>query len=245
MQSSCLELHGNEECQGACGAGDSHSRGRQAQKGSGEVTTRAKEATPTPKGASGGGHQHDLRILNAIRQIIRAADIDSRKLAAQHQITSPQLMCLMAVVEQGSTTAIEIARRIHLSASTLVGVLDRLEAKDLVDRERNAEDRREIAVTPTTAGRNLVSKTPFPLQYSLAKALRQLSTDEQDQVAHWMDRLVELMGAGDIDDSPMLEIVDLGERHNPSSATQNGCDQEIGQTSTNHLWKVGEPCQSK
>ena len=32
------------------------------------------------------GH-HDLRILNAIRQIIRAVDIDSRKLATEHKIT--------------------------------------------------------------------------------------------------------------------------------------------------------------
>jgi DNA-binding MarR family transcriptional regulator len=181
-----------------------------------------------------GSFRHDLRILNAIRQIIRAADIDSCKLAAQHQITSPQLMCLMAIVEKGSTTAIEIARRIHLSASTLVGVLDRLEAKGLIHRERNAEDRREIVVTPTAAGRDLVSKTPFPLQYSLAKALTQLSADEREHVAGWMERLVELMGAGEIDNGPMLEIVALGERHNPSSAAQNEYDPEPGQTSQHH-----------
>ena len=56
------------------------------------------------------GQRHDLRILNAIRQIIRAADIDSRQLAAAHKITGPQLMCLMAVVEKGSATAIDISR---------------------------------------------------------------------------------------------------------------------------------------
>ena len=175
-----------------------------------------------------------LRILNAIRQMIRAADIDSRKLAAQHRITSPQLMCLMAVVEQGSTTAIEIARRIHLSASTLVGVLDRLEAKGLILRVRNAEDRREIAVTPTTAGCDLVSKTPFPLQYSLAKAMKQLSADERDHVAGWMERLVALMGAVEIDDGPMLEIVAMSERHDPSAATQNEYDSESEQPGKDH-----------
>jgi DNA-binding MarR family transcriptional regulator len=196
-------------------------------------TARAEDAAVILTEPSGDAQRYDLRILNAIRQIIRAADIDSRKLAAQHQITSPQLMCLMAVVEKGPTTAVEIARRIHLSASTLVGILDRLEAKGLVDRERNADDRREIAVTPTTAGRDLVSKTPFPLQYSLAKALKQLSADEREQVAGCMERLVELMGAGDIDDGPMLEIVALGEGHSPEAA-QNEHDPESGQTGTNH-----------
>ena len=32
----------------------------------------------------GNSNGHDMRILNAIRQIIRAADIESRRLAAQH-----------------------------------------------------------------------------------------------------------------------------------------------------------------
>ena len=36
----------------------------------------------------------------------------------------------MAVVEKGSVTAHDIAQRITCSASTLVGVLDRLEAKN-------------------------------------------------------------------------------------------------------------------
>lgn len=157
-------------------------------------------------------NRHELRILNAIRQIIRATDIDSRKLAAQHGITSPQLMCLLAVVESGSITAIDISRRIHLSASTLVGVLDRLEAKRLVRRERNKEDRREITVRATEAGVKLTSQTPFPLQYSLGKALAQLPEKDRDEVAQWMERMVDLMGISEIDAGPMLEITSLGKR---------------------------------
>jgi hypothetical protein len=51
------------------------------------------------------GDHYDRRILNAIRQMIRAADIDSRKLAAEHEITAPQLLSLMAIVELGQATA--------------------------------------------------------------------------------------------------------------------------------------------
>lgn len=159
-----------------------------------------------------GSVRHDLRILNAIRQIIRAADIDSRKLAAEHQITAPQLMCLMAVVEKAAISATGIGKRIHLSPSTLVGVLDRLESKGLVQRLRNPDDRRLVWVTPTDKGRELTSKTPFPLQYSLDKALKQLSETEREQIAAWMDRLVDLMGASDIEPAPILEIVAVHKR---------------------------------
>ena len=162
--------------------------------------------------------QCHLRILNAIRQMIRVTDIDSRRLAAEHGITSPQLMSLMAVAERGeATTAVEIAQRIHVSTSTLVGVLDRLEAKGLIRRQRNAEDRREVSIVATDAGRALVAKTPFPLQYSLGRALVKLSPQEREQMAQGMERLVELMGAKEMDAAPMLEIVALGgrEREHP------------------------------
>jgi DNA-binding MarR family transcriptional regulator len=165
--------------------------------------------------------RRDLRILNAIRQIIRAADVDSRKLAAEHDITSPQLMCLMAVVERGTTTATEISMRIHLSESTLVGVLERLEGKGLVHRVRDLADRRIVRISATEEGRRLALKTPYPLQFSLNRALRQLSARERDQIADWMERLVDLMGAREISAGPMLEIVGMSSRHG-SARRRNG-----------------------
>ena len=151
----------------------------------------------------------DLRILYAIRKIIRAVDMDSHHLAAQFQITGTQLICLMAVVEQGTATSIAVARRVHLGASTIVGVMDRLEAKGFVERRRNPEDRRAVIVTPTAAGRSLVARTPYPLQYSLEQATRGLPRGDREEMAAAMERLVQLMGAEDVDASPMLEIAGL------------------------------------
>lgn len=155
---------------------------------------------------------HDVRILNAIRRVIRAVDIDSRRLAARYRVTSPQLMCLLALAEKESRPAVDIARRIHVSPSTMVGVLDRLEAKGLVRRERNAQDRREVFVTATRMGRKLVARAPFPLQYSLARVLGQLTARERNDLAAWMERLVDLMGANELDDGPMLEIGSVRQR---------------------------------
>ena len=162
-----------------------------------------------PARAFGG---HDLRILNAIRRVIRAVDIDSRRLAARHRVTSPQLMCLLALMEKDGRPAVDIARRIHISPSTLVGVLNRLEAKDLVRRQRNVKDRREVFVTTTSAGRTLAASTPFPLQYSLARVLNQLTARERNDLAAWMERLVDLMGVSQLDDGPMLEIGSVRQR---------------------------------
>ena len=149
---------------------------------------------------------HYLRILNSIRRIIRVVDVDSRKLASDHKVTGPQLMCLVVIVERGSITAIDIAKRVHFSPSTLVGVLDRLEAKGLIRRERNAEDRREVSIIATGAGRTLISRTPFPLQNSLGHALSQLSKRNREELVGWMERLVDLLEAGGLSAGSMLQI---------------------------------------
>lgn len=165
--------------------------------------------------------RYDLRVLSAIRQIVRRIDIDSRKLAASHQITGPQLITLIAVVERGPVPAATIARRIYVSASTMVGILDRLESKGLVQRRRNTEDRRKVSVTATDAGRSLVAQAPYPLQYSLQNALKQLSERQQKQTATSMERLVRLMGAEDIEAAPVLKIGPLDAPPKPPS-TGNG-----------------------
>jgi DNA-binding MarR family transcriptional regulator len=118
----------------------------------------------------------------------------------------------MAVLERGTIKALDIAERVHFSPSTLVGVLDRLEAKSLIRRERNAEDRREVSIIATEAGKRLVSRTPFPLQRSLGHALSQLSEREREELAGWMERMVDLLGAGGLSARSMLEIGPLRKR---------------------------------
>ena len=181
-----------------------------------------KKDNPADSAARSGGHDrqksvasdngHYFRILNSIRQIIRAIDVDSRRLALDHKVTGPQLMCLMAILERGTIKALDIAERVHFSPSTLVGVLDRLEAKGLIRRERNAEDRREVSIMATEAGRTLISRTPFPLQHSLGHALSQLSKREREELADGMERLVDLLGGDGLSAGSMLEIGPLRKR---------------------------------
>jgi len=132
----------------------------------------------------------DLRILNAIRQIIRAVDIDSRKLAAQHHVTGPQLMCLMAIVENGSITSTDVAARVHLDTSTLVGVLDRLEKKGLIRRERSHEDRRQVLLAATEnrskpGGQDAVSNAARPWRKAHEYFRERARPKSQDAWSGW------------------------------------------------------------
>lgn len=137
--------------------------------------------------------QYDLRILRALRRITRSVALYSRQLAACSNITAPQLICLRTIVDLGPLTATAISREVHVSPSTVVGILDRLEDKGLINRERGREDRRIVFVTATPEGVVLARETPSPLQKQLADALNALPELERATITLSLERVVALM----------------------------------------------------
>jgi DNA-binding MarR family transcriptional regulator len=149
--------------------------------------------------------RYDLRVLRSIRRIIRRVDMYSKQLEMQSHITAPQLVCLLAVVNNGAMTATSLAREIHLSPSTVVGILDRLEDKGLVVREREKTDRRIVRVSVTPAGIDLARTVPSPLHQTLTEGLDALPEPEQAAIALALEQVVELMEAEHLDSAPILE----------------------------------------
>ncbi|MEQ4617886.1 MAG: MarR family transcriptional regulator [Corticimicrobacter sp.] len=158
---------------------------------------------------------YDVRILRALRRITRSVALYSRQLSACSHITAPQLVCLRALVAAGHPlTATAISKEIHVSPSTVVGILDRLEDKGLVRRERGREDRRIVFVSVTEAGRTLAAEAPSPLQKKLADALNALPELEQATITLSLEKIVDLMDpesvasgdAGHAAGSPILEV---------------------------------------
>ncbi|MFQ5798387.1 MAG: MarR family winged helix-turn-helix transcriptional regulator [Bacteroidota bacterium] len=148
---------------------------------------------------------HEVEILRSLRRIIHAVDLHSRKLMARYQLTAPQLLCLQAIVDHGPLTAARIADAVYLSPSTLVGILDRLERKGLIERVRDEDDRRLIKLTATQRGLELSKTAPSPLTDSLIRALRRLADQDQESISRSLQRLVKFMEAEDIKAPPILE----------------------------------------
>lgn len=146
----------------------------------------------------------ELRILKSIRRIIRAVDLQSRRLASQHNVTGPQFACLSAVVERGPITAALLAGIVHLSPSTLVGIIDRLEKKGLLTRCRDEADRRRVLLSASEAGRELAGQVSS-LQVTFSTALANLPESEQAALAGAVERIVNLMEVQHLDAAPILE----------------------------------------
>ena len=152
---------------------------------------------------------YELRILQSLRRIIRAVDIHSHKLSSEHNITGPQLGCLLAVKDGAPLTNSNLAKKVYLSPSTVVGIVDRLEEKGLVCRNRDKKDRRLVYICTTEAGEELIADAPSLLQDTLSSGLVQLPELEQVSITMALEKLVDLMEARQIGASPVLETGSL------------------------------------
>ncbi|MFW5698761.1 MAG: MarR family winged helix-turn-helix transcriptional regulator [Planctomycetota bacterium] len=135
----------------------------------------------------------DLCILKDLRRIIHAFECHSHQMAHDHDLTAPQLVCLLAIAERERISNGALARAVDLSPSTVVGIVDRLARKRLVDRQRDAHDRRVVNIVATDAGREAIRLAPSPLQGRLVEALSRLDDAERGTIARSLHRIAELM----------------------------------------------------
>ena len=138
------------------------------------------------------------RIFLGLRNISHISSIYSKYLQKHFDITSSQLLFLRALDKEDGLSAGEIGRRIFIKPGTITGIVDRLEKKELVVRNRQTKDRRVINVHITENGRRLVRIAPAPIQSRLAINLRNLPTEDLTMLTDNLDRLIRLMQADEV-----------------------------------------------
>jgi len=148
-------------------------------------------------------------VLVSLRQIIRAADLHSRHLVKTTGLTSAQLLLMRTLREHGAMTINKLSNNIQLSQATVTTILDRLESRSLVSRERSTQDKRKVYVALTEAGTKSIANAPLPLQEHFVEQFRNLKDWEQTLILSSLQRVGEMMDADQLDASPLLDVGDL------------------------------------
>ena len=137
--------------------------------------------------------QRSKSIILALRKIMQQMDYHSRRLNKCYGLTVPQIVCLYEIYENGRMTISALSKKIYLSMSTIVGVIDRLEEKQFVNRTRDIQDRRIIYIDITEKGKEFVSAAPYLLHNRLNDNLQVLTVEEQITLANSINLLVDLL----------------------------------------------------
>lgn len=145
-------------------------------------------------------------VLVALRRVIRATDLHSKHLAKTTGLTAPQILLLQTIRDKGDATIGGLANQISLSQATVTSILDRLEKKNLVYRERSKEDKRKVHAFLTDQGTETLKEAPLPLQDQFTRQFGDLQKWEQTMIISSLQRIAQMMDAQHIDASPVLDV---------------------------------------
>ena len=158
------------------------------------------------------------QVLTSLRRVIRATDLHSKHLAKTSGLTAPQILLLQAIRKLEGSSIGQLANEVSLSQATVTNILDRLEKRELVRRERSTVDKRKVHVLLTERGEAAIMNAPTPLQDQFARQFNDLQEWEQTMIISALQRVASMMDAEHIDASPVL---DVGTLDRPPEATGN------------------------
>lgn len=150
---------------------------------------------------------HD-EVLVSIRQIIRAIDLHSKQLNKNFGLTSPQLLLMRSIQDCPTLTIRQLSTRSNMSQATATSILDRLEKRGLVKRERDTEDKRKVHAHITPAGEKILQQAPQLLQEDFIEQFQSLEQWEQTLLLSSLQRLSQMMNAPEIVPDPLLLAID-------------------------------------
>lgn len=105
-------------------------------------------------------------------------------------LTPFHYLVLCCLWEEDGLSTSGIADKLKQLGATLTGVVDRMEERNLVYRERDSEDRRIIRIWLTDEGKRLMHILPSIGAETIHKATSKISETEQEAVLKLLDQIV-------------------------------------------------------
>lgn len=134
-------------------------------------------------------------IVGLFRSLRRHLVKGSRAELARSGLTAAQVSVISLLGTQGATTLGELSRELELSHSTVSGIIDRLQAKGLVDRKTSQKDRRYVEIS---LAKHIASQAPLADDGPIGRLEATLRTASPDERQIIKDGLALLVGLADM-----------------------------------------------
>ncbi len=106
-------------------------------------------------------------------------------------VTPAQAMILNFLSDEDEITSRHLGERTQLDSATLTGILDRLEAMELIERKANPDDRRAISICLTDRGKELSGKTRMAMEEANMEFFEGFSPEEEADIRSLLTRIRE------------------------------------------------------
>jgi len=141
------------------------------------------------------GPENQVRALNAFITLARASEAVAARLQRDltgKRLTTSQFGVIEALLHLGPLCQGELAGKLLRSGASMTSVVEGLEKRGLVVRQRTEEDKRFVRVALTGKGRRLIQEI-FPAHAETVTRLFSLLTEEEQEQ---LRRLCRKLGIG-------------------------------------------------
>jgi DNA-binding MarR family transcriptional regulator len=137
--------------------------------------------------------EHMKNITKKLRVVFRAVQAHSKIVERQCGLSSAKLWMMWELFATPGLKVSELARALTIHPSTCSNMLDQLEDKGLVRRDRSKIDQRAVHLYLTEEGAKVLGKAPRPAQGTLSDALEHLSDENLEHLEEGLNRLLDAM----------------------------------------------------
>jgi MarR family 2-MHQ and catechol resistance regulon transcriptional repressor len=142
------------------------------------------------------GDKKRRRALEAYGTLQRAATMAATRVEdAVHPfgLSASQYGVLDTLQQRGPVHQQELAEALGRSKAQMTAIIDALESRGMVRRERHAVDRRFISVYLTDAGRKMLSEAAPARTDAIVSLMRELSGDQRARLTRLCRRLLRVL----------------------------------------------------
>ncbi len=147
-------------------------------------------------------------ILIHIRKIVRALNLESKRIQKAYNVSIPQMLCIsyLAASPDKKATHKAIANFLNLNKSTVTGIISRLEKKGFVAKLPKQDDRRVSYITLTESGSSVLVNAPSIMHRQLSQKLQELPADQLQNLDNSLRLLINWLDIDSTDASAILTI---------------------------------------
>ena len=149
------------------------------------------ESAPPVGGAGPESGPPDADVIgSALHEIVQLSRAFERQVGQALEVNTTDLSAMEHLIQEGSLTPGELARRLDISTAATTLVVDRLVALGHAQRHPHSSDRRKVVVVPAQESVARAFQQLHPVIGGVAAVTQELSDDERHVIEAFLARVV-------------------------------------------------------
>jgi DNA-binding MarR family transcriptional regulator len=132
-------------------------------------------------------------IIDSVRIINHTSDTFIKSEISRGELTTPQLNVMMELVSEDGLSLKELSKRLNLSHSTVSGIIDRLEARELVVRRQDSSDGRFSRIFTSGRVNDSIKNKLFQRYAPFINAIQKAKPEEKVKIFEGFSILSRLL----------------------------------------------------